>query len=126
MELTEKEKQLLTREICTRFPYGVICTDLRHGDSKITEVNIEDGLVYCPDFDEYVKIENCRLYLRPMSSMTDEEQRILDSMCNCVEMVSRLSGLKMFDKAFDWLNTNHFNYCLPPHLFIEAPADMYK
>ena len=45
-----------------------------------------------------------------MSSMTDEEQRTLDSMCNGVEMVSRLSGLKMFDKAFDWLNKNHFDY----------------
>ena len=49
-------------------------------------------------------------YLRPMSSMTDEEQRTIDSMCNGVEMASRLSGLKMFDKAFDWLNKNHFDY----------------
>ena len=63
-----------------------------------------------------------------MSSMTEEEQRTLDSMCNGVEMVSRLSGLKMFDKAFDWLNERHFDYhgLIPMGLALEALEDMYN
>ena len=67
-------------------------------------------------------------YLRPMSSMTEEEQRTLNSMCNGVEMVSRLSGLKMFDKAFDWLNEHHFDYrgLIPMGLALEAKEEMYK
>lgn len=47
--MTQEEKELLLKDLCARLPYGVICTDLRHGDSKITEVDTEDGLVYCYD-----------------------------------------------------------------------------
>ena len=73
-------------------------------------------------------IEHIHPILRPISSMTEEEQRTLDSMCNGVEMVSRLSGLKMFDKAFDWLNEHHFDYrgLIPMGLALEAPEGMYN
>lgn len=75
-----------------------------------------------------LSLEDVKPYLRPMSSMTEEEQRTLDSMCNGVEMVSRLSGLKMFDKAFDWLNAHHFDFrgLIPMGLALEAPEGMYK
>lgn len=67
-------------------------------------------------------------YLRPMSSMTEDEQRTLDSMCNGVEMVSRLSGLKMFDKAFNWLNRNMFDYqsLIEKGLALDVFEGMYK
>ena len=108
--MTQEDKELLVKDLCARLPYGV----------KI-QVSYEECSGY---FDETVGavdnyepfhindrcIEYIKPYLRPMSSMTEEEQRTLDSMCNGVEMVSRLSGLKMFDKAFNWLNENHFDY----------------
>ena len=75
--MMKEDKQLLLKDLCARLPYGVICTDLRHGDSRITNIDTEDNLIYCFDFDEYVKVENCRLYLRPMSSMTEEEKKEL-------------------------------------------------
>ena len=108
--MTQEEKELLLKDLCERLPYGV----------KI-QVSYEECSGY---FDETVGavdnyepfhindrcIEYIKPYLFPMSSMTEEEQRTLDSMCNGVEMMSRLSGLKMFDKAFNWLNENHFDY----------------
>ena len=108
--MTQEEKELLLKDLCARLPYGV----------KI-QVSYEECSGY---FDETVCavdnyepfhindrcIEYIKPYLRPMSSMTEEKQRTLDSMCNGVEMVSRLSELKMFDKAFNWLNENHFDY----------------
>ena len=108
--MTQEDKELLVKDLCARLPYGV----------KI-QVSYEECSGY---FDETVGavdnyesfhindrcIEYIKPYLRPMSSMTEEEQRTLDSMCNGVEMVSRLSGLKMFGKAFNWLNENHFDY----------------
>ena len=135
--MTQEEKQLLIKDLCARLPYGVKAEARGWDDEKEEEVLVPvtvyfintNGYVYfCNnEYDiTYCRIEACRPFLRPMSSMTEEEQRTLDSMCNGVEMVSRLSGLKMFDKAFDWLNANHFNYRLPPHLFIEAPEGMYK
>jgi len=114
--MTKEEKQLLLKNICSRFLYGVICTDLRHGDSKITEVNIEDGLVYCFDFDEYVKIENCRLYLRPMSSMTEAEAAFVYN-----------GHIEFFVKE-DYCNKHHLDYwgLIEKDLALEAPSNMYN
>lgn len=137
--MTQEEKQLILKELCARLYYGVICTDLRHGDSKITNVDIEDGLVYCFDFDEYVKVENCHLYLRSMSSMTEEEfveyekANDLDTIDSSealrknMEARSRVRISKWYHGA-DWLNAHHFDYrgLIDKGLAIEAPEDMYK
>ena len=120
--MTEEDKELLLRDLSARLPYGVrvfvsgddfdnyqypylLTAISKFGQDSFCKIY---SPIYtplgCPD------IENVKPYLRSMSSMTEEEQRTLDSMCNGVEMVSRLSGLKMFDKAFNWLKENHFDY----------------
>ena len=109
--MTQEDKQLLLKDICARLPYkvkGVYArTDIKN--LSICEITTHLYGEMEESFNGKEKYEFIPC-LRPMSSMTDEEQRTLDSMCNGVEMVSRLSGLKMFDKAFDWLNKNHFDY----------------
>lgn len=127
--MTHEEKQLLLTELCARLPYGVICTDLRHGDSKITEVDIEDGLVYCFDFDEYIKVEDCHLYLRPMSSMTLVERIELKAITKGVIQIVGLEGIVVTtDKGFDYLNSIHIDYrgLIEKRLALEAPEGMYK
>ena len=124
--MTKEEKQLLLIDLCARLPYGVIVKEndgVNENDNKLLDIDMFDG---CINYD-YI-IEDIKPYLRSMESMTDEEQRTLDSMCYGVEMVSRLSGLKMFNKAFDWLNENHFDYrgLIPIGLALEAPDGMYK
>ena len=121
--MTQEEKELLVKDLCARLPYGVKAKVLHEGilqyDYTAEEggvingiENIDDGLfvIQCKEDGYVVSYDEFKPYLRPMSSMTEEEQRTLDSMCNGVEMVSRLSGLKMFDKAFNWLKENHFDY----------------
>ena len=108
--MKQEDKELLLKDLCTRVPYGV----------KVLYNNEVFSIEYISPMYEEVKLDtpdnwtvvvsDIKPYLFPISSMTDEEQRTLDSICNDVEMVSRLSGLKMFDKAFDWLNENHFDY----------------
>lgn len=115
--MTQEDRQILLKDLSSRLPYGVryksFAWDDKRGEecisAKIYSIS-PDGYVRNYHEDESDYIDNVRPYLFPISSMTDEEQRTLDSMCNGVEMVSRLSGLKMFDKAFDWLNKNHFDY----------------
>ena len=110
--MNTKDKELLLKDLCARLPYGVKINESTQGDFTVIGLTTERVFTTCEtegchnDFP----IECVKPYLRPMSSMTEEEQRTLDSMCNGVEMVSRLSGLKMFDKAFNWLNENHFDY----------------
>ena len=105
------DKQLLLKDLCARLPYKVKGVYARTDIKNLSICEITTHL-YGEMEESYNGKEKYEFipYLRPMSSMTDEEQRTLDSICNGVEMVSRLSGLKMFDKAFDWLNKNHFDY----------------
>ena len=109
--MTQEDKQLLLKDICARLPYKVKGVYARTDIKNLSICEITTHL-YGEMEESYNGKEKYEFipYLRPMSSMTDEEQRTLDSMCNGVEMVSRLSGLKMFNKAFDWLNKNHFDY----------------
>ena len=110
-----EEKELLLRELCNRLPYNVMCQVEFKEDGKYnSKVMLLSGIftdeAYFTTKGGSIYSNEYKPYLRPMSSMTEEEQRTLDSMCNGVERVGRLSGLKMFDKAFNWLNENHFDY----------------
>ena len=113
--MNKEEKELLLRDLCNRLPYNVMCQVEFKEDGKYnSKVMLLSGIftdeAYFTTKGGSIYSNEYKPYLFPLSSMTDEEQRILDSMCNGVEMVSRLSGLKMFDKAFNWLNENHFDY----------------
>jgi hypothetical protein len=66
-------------------------------------------------------------YLRPMSSMTEEDRQEYDSkrkhICDdynryCFDSI----------ESIDWLNAHHFDYrgLIEKGLAIEAPEDMYK
>ena len=113
--MTQKDKELLLRDLCNRLPYNVMCQVEFKEDGKYnSKVMLLSGIftdeAYFTTKGGSIYSNEYKPYLFPLSSMTEEEQRILDSMCNGVEMVGRLSGLKMFDKAFNWLNENHFDY----------------
>lgn len=128
--MTQEEKDLLFIELSARLHYGVkVQTPLFENSTSIKGIAEDECWIYS-DEDNYdwINIEEVKPYLRPIESMTDEEQRTLNSMCYGVEMVSRLSGLKMFNKAFDWLNENYFDYrgLIPMGLALEAPNGMYK
>ena len=122
--MNQEDKELLLKDLCARLPYGVKVNEATHGDFTLIGLTNERVFTTCEvegchnDFP----IENIKPYLFPMSNMTEEEQRALDSMCNGVEMMSGLSGLKMFDKAFDWLDKNGFDYrgLIPKGLAIDA------
>ena len=71
----------------------------------------------------WIKIEFVRSYLRPMSSMTQEEK----------QEYQRITERWMYDSSysigdsFDWLNVHHFDYrgLIEKGLTIEAPEGMY-
>ena len=110
--MTSEDRELLLKDLGGRLPYRVKILDIpANVVGKLFLISTTDTVQYETADDSGIQtLYNIKPYLRPMSSMTEEEQRTLDSMCNGVEMVSRLSGLKMFDKAFNWLNENHFDY----------------
>ena len=158
MNMTTEEKQLLLIDICSRLPYGVY---VRINEIHCLDKNeaITEGFIggyckpnMCQDYslDEIYEFidedDDVKPYLRPMSSMTEEERKEfsifigktetyvqqirldVDSMANPI-----IGGFKcvywgLFDRCIDWLNKNMFDYrgLIPIGLALEATKDMYK
>lgn len=118
--MTQEEKLLLTKDLCTRLPYGIKCyvpienctmelTGKRlnyfcfHKDAWGFDYSHELEIVIDPLNDannNYV----VKPYLRPMDSMTEEEKKIY------IEISSHLCGEIAAKTMIDWLNKNHFDY----------------
>lgn len=82
--MTQKDKELLLKDLCGRLPYGVICQiydpQQDYGedifDARLIHIDAWTSHCYfwgCSETDPY-KIEQVKPYLRPMSSMTKEEK----------------------------------------------------
>ena len=151
--MTQEERQLLLKDLCVRLPYGVKAQVQGWDEAKEEEVNIPlkiysintDGYVYFEsnDYDvTYCSIDACRLYLRPMSSMTEEEEKEYKSFFRIGEYTcgGSLYGeeyeyidadsddISQPTSLIDWLNAHHFDYrgLIKKGLALEAPNDMYK
>ncbi len=128
--MTQEDKKLLLKDLCARVPYGVkVCARFNTGNRYTTNVT-----AICADRD-YIQIqqnvlhsytgssvEDIRPYLRPMSSMTEEEDTY--HMLNGYEP----GVFPCTEEAFDWLNEHHFDYrgLIEKGLALEAPEGMYE
>ena len=154
--MTQEEKQLLLIDLSARLPYGVnILVDLERefdGGTYGVLCRIEpyvgekypelkgQFLLYQHGCLTPLVVEEVRPYLRPMSSMTDEEMKDLkkehlkdeklyaECLTNIANGDSSMRGKVIPHFATDWCNKNHFDYrgLIPMGLALEAPADMYK
>ena len=152
--MTQEEKQLLLIDLCARLPYGVIC-EVNHkefGRHKTETMTLsavskyeyffmnDKGSAYSNDF---------KPYLRPMSSMTEEEKNELCELCEFYEPyndrddyshygIEIISEFCVTDEkipentinynVIDWLLSHHFDYrrLIEKGLALEAPEGMYK
>ena len=117
--MTREEKQLLIKDTCARLPYGVKCKLWSYdNESSATTVTIKMSVL---DAFIYNNTLTVKPYLRPMSSMTDEERRVYD------ELACDFDGTSMANSV-DWLNENHFDFrnLIEKGLALESPGDMYK
>lgn len=135
--MTQEEKDLLIKDICTRIPYEVIgkCEiDASYDTSFDTIFQThkfdavvygfkEDSLLVTPlieDNDEQnfaeeevadgVDILDFTPYLFPLSSMTDEQEKELESLMEVVNVPMWGDILAPTIEYYDWLNKNHFDY----------------
>ena len=135
--MTQEEKEILIQDICARLPYGIKCTTKLTGynDVYVVQGMYEDNVfIDCPVYeegDDEWMIESIIPFLRPMSSMTDEERNEATQFeinnlgpigFNWNLIVSNSSEL------IDWLNKKMFDYrgLIPMGLALEAPEGMYN
>ena len=108
--MTEEEKHnLLRKDLCARFPYNVKLKVKYEDDPWTLFVMHQSEKIYVLGVKGYpieVKLTDCQPYLRPMSSMTQEEK----------QEYQRITERWMYDSSysisdsFDWLNAHHFDY----------------
>jgi hypothetical protein len=118
--MEENLKQLLLKDLCARLPYevqgitseGVVSPLLSKGEA---DWDILTSLNY-----RIVK-HGWKPYLRPMSSMTEEESEEYKSI------TESFIGFNIGENT-DWLNAHHFDYrgIIFKGLAIEAPKNMYN
>ena len=120
--MTQEEIQLLLIDLCARLPYGVKCRAFVRG-LELDKPNKDEDYVLKASMLNKLWIVNRKLkpYLRPMSSMTQEEKKELWELL-------KKPGMSTDVKRLDWLNANHFDYrgLIPKGLALEAKEGMYK
>lgn len=145
--MTQEEKQLLFKDLCARLPYGVKCFCKWSKEAPNGTVGCVQGIsaFLLDEFDlmdepEYgCQVSEIKPYLRPMSSMTDEEYEEYekandldtdDSSETLKENMRAKSRVRIskWYHGVDWLNEHHFDYrgLIEKGLALEAPEGMYK
>lgn len=134
--MTQEEKELLIKDLCSRLPYECIVSIAEGGIDGIkwADLTLNSYLFYQimeEDAWEYVKP-----YLRRVPSMTENENDEwrgywLDSLFKSTEIKYPESQKYLalsHSKSIEWLNKHHFDYngLIDMGLALEAKPDMYK
>ena len=132
--MTQREKELLLRDLCARLPHHIyVLVDYvdECNVDEILNVNHIIGLRYYTGDDGLI---NIKPYLRPMSSMTEEEKKelrnigpyLIDKDDNIIGV--QCNSFIQTSECQDWLNEHYFDYrnLIQMGLALEAPKNMYK
>lgn len=120
--MKEEDKQLLLKDLCSRLPYGVMCKlSAKSANVSITEKLETGGLEHF-----IFGTMDVKPYLRPMSSMNEEERG--EYLKECMKVFSMRYAPSSHYQVVDWLNTHHIDYrrLIESGLALEAPPEMYK
>lgn len=135
--MTQEQKQLLLKALCAMSLYEVKCL-CDSGDRPLTIAYINRGKVHIEEYPQPTyDIDAVKPYLRPISSITEEEERevngLLSEVYDFTFRMDELLELIQMQKEIpfhyiDWLNSHHFDYrgLIEKGLALEAPEDMYQ
>lgn len=117
--MTQEDKELLLKDLCSRLPYKVIVDysynahDLRKGNYVKNVKHGSKCILTCDLLDVFMsprqneKGEYIKPYLFPMSSMTEEQSKVYHELINGMFGTSALIN---FEVLTDFFNANHFDY----------------
>lgn len=147
IDMTQEEKELLIKDLCARLPYGVKVQNNSYRTASVNTIKGFDGNVFIMketyeslNFNTNISttknvigyIHKIKPYLRPMSSMTEEEKVQLSQYACIGEDLNGefIDEVQRKDCAayIDWLNKNMFDYrrLIEKGLALEAPEGMYN
>ena len=145
--MKEEDKELLRIDLCSRIPYHPYVSVILPPGLRGVHWKLEDDLKVCTKLDYYVlknnDIEYIRPHLRPMSTMSENEQFewIRESLYELnsrtilgvleyyyTDYIGEVHKMRPNYKSIDWLNKNNFDYrgLIDKDLAIAATKSMYK
>jgi hypothetical protein len=130
-----EEKQLLLKDLCARLPYGVKVKYIYWDENKgceypvpmiLDDINSDGYIRFHGDIEEGEGrgyILTYLPYLRPMESMTEEEEKEFIKF----RWTTHDGKPRMYEWC-DYANEHHFDYrgLIEKGLALEAPDGMYK
>lgn len=120
--MTQEDKELLLKDLCSRLPYKVRGKDC-DGNTREMVVIYPTGTIIARTLDDK-SCAGCGFipYLRPMHSMTEEERKELAVVCGIDYIDSKIIDFGEFlcegspvniEKIYgllEYLNAHHFDY----------------
>ena len=144
--MIQEEKQLLLQDLCARLSYRTFAQWHHKALNKFRDVKIMKISTYGKNIDDYyinvldqpepgvdyeASIVDIKPYLRPMSSMTEEERN--EYLSVKMQETERVALAEVYrpeaiSEIMDWLNKHHFDYrgLIERGLAIKASEGMYK
>lgn len=116
--MTNEEKALLLQDLCARLPYGIFVKD------RNRNIPVKCDFECHPDLDN---LENIKPYLRPISSMTEEEKKEFTKVLVKSQNCSYENNESATTIVNDWYLSKGFDVrgLIPMGLALEAKEDMY-
>jgi hypothetical protein len=143
--MKQEDKELLIRDLCSRLPYKPIVQIDNCGIWNLRGIDHDDSaelrdrvIVWhgetLPSSKNSFPIINCKPFLFPLSSMTEEQKnqlkeiwdadmnKALDCAISGEEGLSDLFQLSAAKKVINWLIKNHFDFqsLIPKELAIDC------
>ena len=129
-KLSPEDRKLLAKDLYQRLGTGTLVQDMYHENNRPTPIWLVDTLteeVRLFADEPWQPIESVRPYLRPMSSMTEEEKKEYHGT-DLIELHNNGRFIHKTGKNVDWLVDNKFDYrgLIPKGLALEAKEGMYE
>ena len=141
--MNKEEKELLLMDLCARLPYGVF-VEYDYGDGVKRVTKFHGNYLYLMMLGK-LQWKDFKPYLRPMSSMTEEEQKVfsdiesefLETLVKKVQQIKndnerrhllQKAVAKMTSEMVQFYNKSHLDYngLIEKGLALEAPKGMYE
>jgi hypothetical protein len=121
--MAQEEKELLLKDLLGRVLYGVKVDYHTNIFTLGYNLYLNNGVAFgnYPMLYFLENIDSVKPYLRPISSMTEEEKREYEAFFN-------YDGVEYPEEYIDWLNEHYFDYrgLIEKGLALEAPEGMYN
>ena len=149
--MNQQDKELIFKDLCCRLPYGVN-VNYQGNQYELKEMH-SDGRIYLGSYNSIYGSWCCNLemdtypipYLRPLSSMTEEEfvylmsirgmnlrsyeiQKMMSENFSHPNRIAIVNTLGRYSHNIDWLNKNMFDYrgLIPKGLALEQHKGWYR